>query len=207
MLEAYGNHEDLHRKTAAIILDKASADVSKEDRQLAKPVNFGLIYGQGAEGLVRYAKTNYHVTFSLEEANAYRNRFFAEYEGLAQWHQDARRLAEGEATETRTRLGRRQLLPDRTEYWKRFTRLVNTPVQGGSADGLKRAMVELSKKLPIEARIISTVHDELIVEAPEAEAEAVKQLVATTMTETMAGIFAEVPIEVEAKVCSNWGEK
>ena len=207
MQEAYRNGEDLHRKTASIILEKAPEQVTKEDRQLAKPVNFGLIYGLGAEGLVEYAKKDFGVVLSLEQAETFRNRFFTEYEGLAQWRQEARQSAQGDATETRTRLGRRRLLPEQTEVWERFTRLVNTPVQGSCADGLKLAMVELFKKLPAGARIISTVHDELIVETPEAEAEAVKQLVADTMTETMEVIFPEVPIEVEANVCATWGEK
>ena len=73
----------------------------------------------------------------------------------------------------RTRLGRRRLIAPDESDWQRFTALVNTPVQGGCADGMKRAIVALSARLPEGARILSTVHDELIVEAPETDAEAV----------------------------------
>jgi DNA polymerase-1 len=207
MLEAYRNREDLHRKTASIILDKTPEAVTSNDRQLAKPVNFGLIYGQRAMGLVRYAKTTYGVTFSLEQAETFRERFFSEYEGLARWHQDAWELANGDAIETRTRLGRRRWLPERSRSWQRFTQLVNTPVQGGCADGLKLALVELADKLPANSRIISTVHDEIIIETPESDAANVKELVCATMIGKMAGIFPEAPIEVEAKICASWGEK
>jgi DNA polymerase I-like protein with 3'-5' exonuclease and polymerase domains len=93
------------------------------------------------------------------------------------------------------------------EGWNRFTCLVNTPVQGGSADALKLAMVDLAKRLPEGAGIVSTVHDELIVEASENKADEVKCLVVSCMAEAMAKLFPGLPVEVEAKVCENWGEK
>jgi DNA polymerase-1 len=103
--------------------------------------------------------------------------------------------------------GRRRLIPPDASEWNRFTALVNTPVQGGCADGLKRAMVRLHHELPREARLISTVHDELIVEAPGQIALEVCEQVRTVMCEAMAGLFPQVPIEVEAHVCSSWAEK
>jgi DNA polymerase I-like protein with 3'-5' exonuclease and polymerase domains len=72
---------------------------------------------------------------------------------------------------------------------------------------MKQAIVQVASRLPDGARIISTVHDELIVEAPESIADQVKEMVATTMREAVAAIFPQVPIEVEAKVCSSWGDK
>lgn len=207
MIEAYREGADLHTRTASTVLGADPVSISKEQRQTAKAVAFGLLYGQSAPGLVRYAASSYGVTMEIEEARRIRAAFFRTYGHLRQWHGESHQRAERGIREVRTRLGRRRLVPEGASDWDRFTALVNTPVQGGCADGMKRAIVLLSERLPAGARILSTVHDELIVEAPEAEAETVLRLVLDTMREAMAGIFPEVPIEVEGGVCEHWGEK
>lgn len=207
MISAYQNGCDLHRQTAAAVLKKSIEEITAEDRQLAKAVNFGLLYGQGKDGLVRYAATNYEVTLTSGEAEIIRSRFFGAYPGLATWHQQCWRSAKQGSQEARTVLNRRRLTPPGATEWERFTALVNTPVQGGSADGLKRAMLRIHNTLPQGAWLICTVHDEVIVEAPEALAASVCELVRTTMRDEMAQLFPEVPIEVEARVCENWGQK
>jgi DNA polymerase-1 len=206
MLEALRKGDDLHLRTAEILLNRQA---KPGDRTLAKSVNFGLIYGQGARGLARYAKKNYDVTMSVEEATCFREAFFAEYEALARFHREAWQEAEhGAAYQTRTRLGRRRLLPTGSnQTWERFSTIVNSPIQGSCADGMKLAMVKLAGLLPAEAKIILTIHDELLVLAPDNMAEAVKHLVAETMVKEMQTLFPEVPIEVEARVLSNWSEK
>ena len=205
MLEAFQQGEDLHLKTAELVLGRKA---TAQDRQLAKAVNFGLLYGQNAEGLARYAGKSYGVPLSPEEALNIRRKFFSGYEGLERWHKAAWTAAAGDAYQTRTRLGRRRLLADAGDQkWKRFTTLVNTPVQGGCADGIKLAMVKLSRQLPTEAKLISCVHDELIVETTEVTAEDVMKLVTETMVFEMQSLFPDVPIEVEARICTNWGGK
>ena len=84
MLEAYRNGEDLHARTARSITGHEK--VTKEDRQLAKAVNFGTLYGQGAKGLKEYARNSYGVKMSLEEAMAYRERWFETYPAIRTWH-------------------------------------------------------------------------------------------------------------------------
>ena len=84
---------------------------------------------------------------------------------------------------------------------------MNTPVQGGSADALKQAMVRLSGQLPPGAGIVSTVHDELIVEASLKNAEAVKKLMEDVMIESAVSLYPTVPFEVEAHICEDWSEK
>src|SRR3990170_333353 len=84
MLDAYKAGEDLHIATARAIL--ARQDVTKEDRQLAKALNFGLIYGMGAPRLKEHAATGYGVTLTDSEAVAFRTRFFRAYPGLRHWH-------------------------------------------------------------------------------------------------------------------------
>lgn len=207
MIDAYRDGADLHRLTASIVLGKPEAEVTKSDRQTAKSCNFGLIYGQSAPGLVRYAASSYGVTLEVEEAREIRTAFFRTYAKLRQWHGLSHQQAEQGVTEVRTRLGRRRLIPGTATEWERFTALVNTPVQGACADGMKQAIVQLAERLPEGSQILSTVHDEVIVETPEAEAESVRELVAETMREAMASLFPEVPIEVEAGTCTHWGEK
>ena len=207
MIEAYNRSADLHRLTASTVLGKNVDDVSKEDRQMAKAVNFGLLYGQSAKGLVRYAATSYGVTISEEDAQSIRSAFFRSYGHLRQWHGESHNQAERGVKEIRTVLGRRRLIPPEATAWERFTALVNTPVQGGCADVMKRAILLLAERLPQWARIVSTVHDELILEAPESDAPAALALVESAMIEAMTTLFPTVPVEVEAKICKRWGEK
>ncbi|MCP5560198.1 MAG: bifunctional DNA primase/polymerase [Verrucomicrobiaceae bacterium] len=207
MIEAYRNGVDLHKQTAAEVLGKRADTVTKEDRQMAKAANFGLLYGQSAPGLVRYAAASYSIHLEMEQAEQIRRQFFRTYGHLRQWHGLSRNQADAGAREVRTILDRRRLIPETASEWERFTALVNTPVQGSCADGMKRALVLLASRLPREARLLSTVHDEVIVEAPEMMADEVCSLVRETLIEAMAALFPQVPIEVEAGVCSNWGEK
>ena len=91
--------------------------------------------------------------------------------------------------------------------WIRFVGLLNTPLQGGSADALKQAMVDLADKLPASASIVSTVHDELIVECATDTAEEIKALVETAMLDAVQTMFPGVRFEVEAGICASWAEK
>jgi DNA polymerase-1 len=169
--------------------------------------NFGLLYGQSAKGLVRYAATSYGVALPEDDALEIRRAFFRTYGSLRQWHGESHVKAEKGVSEVRTILGRRRLIPDSADEWQRFTALVNTPVQGSCADGMKRALVLLSTRLPQGANILSTVHDEVIVECAEADAPSVLESTKAAMVEAMAAIIPQVPIEVEGGVCANWSEK
>jgi DNA polymerase-1 len=207
MIEAYQAGADLHKLTAATVLDKDQGQVTKSDRQLAKAVNFGLLYGQSAKGLVRYAATSYGVTLDEDQASDIRQAFFRTYSRLRQWHGLSHNQAEAGVTEVRTRTGRRRLIPTTASDWERFTALVNTPVQGGTADGMKHALILIDQRLPKSARIVSTVHDEVVVECHEGTAEQCREIITTAMVEAMAALFPEVPVEVEANICTTWAEK
>lgn len=208
MIEAYRSGADLHNRTAALVLGKSEDEVTKDDRQLAKAVNFGLLYGQFAPGLVKYAKTSYGVDMTVGEAERIRERFFRAYRGLAEWHGRTRELAKGsDLTETRTRLGRRRLMPQGQEqFWQRFSGSLNTPVQGGAADGLKKALILIASRLPEGAAILSTVHDEIIIECPADQPATVSRLMEDAMRDAMAAIYPEIPIEVEAHTGRTWAE-
>jgi DNA polymerase-1 len=207
MIEAYQAGADLHKRTAASILGKSEDEVTKADRQLAKAAGFGNLYGQSAPGLVRYAASSYGVTLDEEQATDIRQAFFRTYSRLRQWHGVSHNQAEEGITEVRTRTGRRRLIPSTASDWERFTALVNTPVQGGTADGMKHALVLIDQRLPKSARIVSTVHDEVVVECREESAAECREIITTAMVEAMAALFPEVPVEVEANVCTTWAEK
>jgi DNA polymerase-1 len=207
MIAAYQAGADLHKLTAATVLGKEEDQVTKADRQLAKAVNFGLLYGQSAPGLVKYAATSYGVTMSEDEATRIRQAFFRTYSRLRQWHGLSHNQAEEGITEVRTRTGRRRLIPSTASDWERFTAIVNTPVQGGTADGMKHALILIHERLPKSARIVSTVHDEVVVECREESADECREIITTAMVEAMAALFPEVPVEVEANICTTWAEK
>jgi DNA polymerase-1 len=207
MIEAYKAGADLHKRTAASILGKSEDEVTKADRQLAKAAGFGNLYGQSAPGLVRYAATSYGVTLDEEQATDIRQAFFRTYSRLRQWHGVSHNQAKDGVTEVRTRTGRRRLIPSTASDWERFTAIVNTPVQGGTADGMKHALVLIHERLPKSARIVSTVHDEVVVECRVESADECREIITTAMVEAMAALFPEVPVEVDANVCTTWAEK
>jgi len=212
MLQAFREGTDLHRLTASLILSKPIDRVAKEERQLAKALNFGLLYGMGAGGLKTYAATQYGVSLSLERAREYREKFFATYPGLAKWHRDTgRTLREAKSRGeggivVETLAGRKRWVPEDA-----LTAALNTPVQGTGADGLKAAVAVLYKRLLErglwgEVRIVLLVHDEVVVEAPEPLAVVATHLLTEAMREGMEAIVKGVPIEVEAGIYADWGQ-
>src|SRR5437870_357177 len=130
----------------------------------------------GAEGLQGYAQHSYGVTLTLEEARSFRERFFAAYGGIAEWQQHIREAMP--LTESRTLSGRRRQWAESP----RIAALYNTPVQGGAADIIKRALGLLPQALQgTGAILVGTVHDEILVEAPAAQAPEVAHRLKTTM--------------------------
>jgi DNA polymerase-1 len=198
MLAAYARGDDLHTLTARQLTGKT--EVTQADRQLAKAVNFGLLFGLGARGLRAYAKSNYELELSEAEAKHYRRAFFAAYPGLGWWH---KRAGTSRAKECRTLAARRRLLDEKTPY----THRLNTPVQGTEADGAKLAMAllwERRHECP-GAFPVLFVHDELVVECNAAQADAVATWVKQAMLDGMAPLIDPVPVEVEVKVRQTWG--
>jgi len=201
MIAAYQQGQDLHKLTASLVTGKAIDEVTKDERQAAKAVNFGLIYAMGAAGLRTYARNTYGVEMSIEQAETFRNRFFSAYKGLEQWH---RSVSTSGQTSTRT-------IGGRLRRWRtdpKLTGLLNTPVQGTAADIIKKALALLAKALSDTGiRIIGSVHDEILLEAPVEKAQWAAELLKSTMEKAGAYYLKLVPVVAEATVADSWAEK
>jgi DNA polymerase-1 len=163
-LSAYAEGQDLHTVTAQNLTGREV--ISKNDRMLAKAINFGLLYGMGARGLQSYALMSYGVEMSPEEASLYRRRFFETYPGLKRWHENERRPWLRSETETRSLTGRRRMDVDK------LTDRLNAPVQGSGADGLQLALALLWERrceCPSAVPVL-VCHDEVVVECDAEQA-------------------------------------
>ena len=210
LLEAYRKGKDTHAITAGMLLNKEPEDVTKQERQLAKAVNFGLLYGQGAKGLKDYASSSYGVEISEEEAKKYREAWFKAYPTFASWHR-----AEGNKSKARmmvtTPLGRKRRFvsyKDRDSY--SATKAYNTPIQGGAAEVMLAALGKLSNLLSsLDAKPIAVIHDEVIVEASLAHAPNVIRVLEDVMIQGMLDVFPKASTAglVEAHIADSWADK
>ena len=203
MLAAYAAGEDLHRKTAAAFLGKEPGAVSKAERQIAKGINFGMLFGSGAKGLQAFCKSSYGVELSLAGADKARAAFFAAYPGLSAWQKTTRRDAE-RAGQVRTPGGRIRSLDGERAL---ATESLNTPIQGGAAECLLAALAALNLD-SLNARLVNVVHDELIVECDPEAAGAVVGEVERAMVAGFLAIFPNGSTRdlVEAHSGPNWAQ-
>jgi DNA polymerase I-like protein with 3'-5' exonuclease and polymerase domains len=194
---------DPHRATAATLTGKPEPEVTDHERKLAKAVNFGFLFGMGAERFREYALSGYGVELDEGEARRARQAFFTTFPGIAAWHRRVADRCRGtQAVVVRTVLGRRKrFAPGRASV----PAALNIPVQGTAAEGFKRALILLRPALArIGARGVMCVHDEYLAEAPLEVAEQACELVAETMRAAMATVITRVPIVVEAHVAATW---
>ena len=202
--EAFHRGDDIHRQTAAEVWEVAPENVTGDQRARAKAVNFGIIYGLSSFGLAN------QLGIASAEAHETIATYFARYPGVRAFIDETIAAAKRDGA-VRTLLGRRRALPDlhsrnRTLRQAAERMAVNTVIQGTAADLIKRAMLAVSAALHesgSRARMILQVHDELVFEAPEREAEAV----ATRAREVMEGVWSlAVPLQVDVGVGRNWRE-
>ncbi|MCD8334538.1 MAG: DNA polymerase I [Clostridiales bacterium] len=202
MIEGFRSGVDIHTATAAQVFGVPVEMVSKQMRSSAKAVNFGIVYGMSAFSLAE----DLHV--SRAEAKAYMDKYFATYSGVHAYQKQVVEQAKADGYAS-TLLGRRRWLPElkSTNFNLRsFGERVamNMPIQGTAADIIKLAMIRVQNRLKAEGltgRLVLQVHDELIVECPEAEAEQVAQLVEEEMEQV---VSLRVPLVAEAHVGRSW---
>jgi DNA polymerase-1 len=202
LLEVFKRGGDPHTMTAALLRHKPESEVTGRDHDEAKAVNFGFVNGMGPDALVLYANATCRIPMSRDEATHFRESLLAAYPAIADW-QDA--VSRNRPSVVRTPSGRLRYFPDPANS---YCAALNSPVQGTVADALKRIMILLHERLPdFGARLILTVHDEILAEAPAAVAEQVKSLVVSTMQEGMQEFVRTVPIAVKATIRRTWAEE
>ncbi len=201
---AFARGEDVHRATAGEIFGVTPLEVTSEQRRYAKVINFGLIYGMSAHGLAK--------TLGIERVAAanYIDRYFARYPGVAAYMERTRIEAKTHGY-VETVFGRRLHLPDiraqqvgRRQGAERAA--INAPMQGTAADLIKKAMIATSdwlKEAGVKSRLILQVHDELVLEVPDAEVALIRE----QLPRLMAGVAQlSVPLLAEVGVGDNWDQ-
>lgn len=201
MIDAFQQNQDIHCLTASLLIGKDINKVTKEERQAAKAVNFGLLYAMGARGLQLYAQNSYGVEMTNQQAVDFRQRFFEVYQGIASWQKE---LGMSSLKEIRTLNGRLRIWEDHPK----ITELFNTPIQGTAADIMKQAMAMSFPYLNRNnVHLIGTVHDEILLESPQEKAQEISHFLKETMIKAGKKFIQQVPIEVDIAIAKNWSEK
>jgi DNA polymerase I len=203
LIEGFNQGIDIHAATASEIFGIPPDELTSDQRRGAKAINFGLMYGMGAKRLSE------SIGVSFKEAKTMVNTYFEKYGEVRAYFSKA--VAEAELyEETKTLMGRRRPLKEINAKGARKAQAerlaVNTPIQGTAADILKVAMVKLHRAIKdkqLQARMLLTVHDELVIEAPDHEVE---EVVALTRECMESAVQLTVPLAVEVGVGTNWAE-
>ena len=207
LLEAFRNGEDIHARTAALVYDLPPDQVSLDQRRNAKTINFGLIYGMGAQKLAQELK------ISTTQAKDFIARYFERLQGLKEFYEGVEASARKHGFVT-TLGGRRRLLPDINSASGQAAALarrqaINTVIQGSAADIIKLAMLAVARDerlRELDARLLLQVHDELLLEVPADAAEEAGALVARLMQDVCpAGKELSVPLLVDWGTGHDWG--
>lgn len=207
LLGAFARGEDVHASTAAAVYGVPLSEVTKEMRARAKTVNFGLVYGQGAFGLAQ------QTGMTPGEATEFISRYFTIY-AQVKTYLDSLRVQASQVGYVETLLGRRRYFPElapsaKTPYNVRQAlerAAINAPIQGTSADIIKLAMIRLAQRLQeagLRTRMIMQVHDELVLETPDAERAVAVALVREVMSQAFT---LSIPLKVDVEIGPNWLE-
>jgi DNA polymerase I len=201
--ESFARAEDIHARTASEVFGVPMAGMDAATRRRAKAINFGIIYGISAFGLAR------QLGIAPGEAKTYIDAYFKRYPEIRAFMDGTKEQARIDGF-VLTPFGRRCWVPrikDKIPALRAYAerQAINAPLQGGAADIIKQAMIRLPKALKeagLSARLILQVHDELLFEAPDAEAEATAKLAQKVMQEAAT---ISVPLIVETGIGKNWG--
>ncbi len=208
MKQAFADGVDIHAMTASEMFDVPVKDMDPMVRRQAKAINFGIIYGISAFGLAN------QLGISRSEAKDYIESYFKKFPGIRQYMDDTIASAKSHGF-VETIFGRRTHVggvndknPAMRGYAER--QAINAPIQGSAADVIRRAMIRMPaalKRKKLNAKMLLQVHDELIFEAPKAEAEKTCELVSEIMMGApVPAVNLSVPLDVEARAAKNWDE-
>lgn len=210
MLAAYRDGIDLHRLTASKVSHKPLSEVTDEERQMAKAINFGLLFGLGAKKFAHYAKKSYGVEVSQSESYEAVEIFRETYSGYREWQLQQANTAEITKKCT-TPCGKLRKLPDEST----FGNSMNHPVQGGAAEVMLSALVRVYQACkesvwwePGKVKLVGTVHDEILLECESQYKEVAGTVLKTCMIEGYLDVFPEGITRdlVEAGAGKNWAD-
>jgi len=204
LCEAFKHGEDVHRQTASLIFDVSLDDVAPDQRRVAKIINFGIMYGMSGFRLSR------ELGIPRQKADEFIDSYFKKYSGVREFIDASVKDAE-ETGHAHTLFGRSRFIHginsrNKTEKMGAERIAANTPIQGTAADIVKKAMIKLMEIMPQDhpdAKMLLQVHDELIFEVPEAEAEACAEIVRNIMESV---VELRVPLKVGIETGASWGE-
>jgi DNA polymerase-1 len=204
MIESFLSGEDIHARTASQVFGVPVEEISSELRRRAKAVNFGIVYGISGFSLAQ------DIGVTQKEAREYMERYLATFAGVREYMYNIKKKGKEDGY-VATLMGRRRWLPELQSsnfnlrsFGERVA--LNMPIQGTAADIMKLAMIAVWKRLRAElpeARLVLQVHDELIVECPESQAETAARLLAEEMERV---VSLSVPLTAEAHWGRNWLE-
>jgi DNA polymerase-1 len=190
-----------HRLTAGALFDKSESEVTTDERNCGKVVNFGLLFGMGASALLEYA-AGYDVILSLEQAEEIKGRFLACYPGIAGWHAAHQNGTAGDVVSGMGRVC--GSAADADDFCARLA----FAVQATEAEAMKSAMVELYDELDdYGARLVLVAYDELLLECPEALAAVLCDRVDAVMTSALQRLVPTVKIKVDVDVRTTWAKE
>ena len=204
LLNAFRHDEDIHTATAAQLYNVPPLEVTPSMRRLAKTVNFGVIYGMSGYGLEQATE------LSREDAGKFITAYFEKYPGVKKYLEATKEQARRTGY-VQTILGRKRVIQDINSSNRQVREAaermaINMPVQGTSADIIKKAMINLHREMlrrQLKSKMLLQVHDELVFEVPENEMVEMRQLVPEMMVNA---IKLSIPLKVDTKTGKNWGE-
>ena len=204
LIEAFNNNIDVHSATASQVFDTELSNVTKDQRRKAKAINFGLIYGMSAFGLAK------QIDVSRTEAKQYIDGYFENYPGVLRFMDETKERAKEQGF-VETILGRRLYLPQVNSKNKMLQQhalrtAINAPMQGSSADIIKKAMLDIQSWIDREhngVKMIMQVHDELVFELQSDKAQEYGEVVRSMMSDTLK---LSIPLEVDVGIGLNWQE-
>lgn len=217
MIHLYQTGQDIHMTMAMQMTGKPASEVTKEERKKAKSVNFGFLYGMQWRKYIETAWNNYGLRVTEQEAQAFRQAFFAQFPELLVWHRRQRALV-AKYGRVESPLGRVRHLPDiyspdREVKAEAERQAINSPVQSFASDMILISLVILHKqfkKMGLRTRSIGTVHDALNLEVPADEMTTVLPMIKHTMEnlplEKWFDLHLQVPIIADCKVGTHWGD-
>lgn len=216
MLRLFNQGADIHMEMAQQMLNKPVSAITKEERKKAKSVNFGFLFGMGWGHFVEYARDNYGVIVSEDEAKLFRDRFFGTFKGLRPWHERQKRLVR-QYYRVQSLIGRVRRLPDIDSEDKQVRaeserQAINSPVQGLASDMMLFALTLLHAEMSEdEAIIVGSVHDSGMFEVRDDRLDywvpRIKEVMENLPLKKQFGVELTVPIKVDVKVSQHWSEE